>query len=259
MTRNTILVATVLTSVASGSFAGDFKEILPASYFPSGCKTCRIDIVGDLAGPAKTERCESLCWPVRRECVAFSWQRSKHVQFRQFGDARIDRLGVMELTGGGLKVAAPSKLHTFGDEEFSFDVVFKSYAGAQDGPATIVRFDAGIELAQLGDNLVLRIDSPQLATSRVVVIGKVKAGTWQHALVTYQGGQLTGYLDGREKRIAAVLSSVPRLSTTSIYFGCGLSRQSDWSGSIERVSLQCCHLTRRSALATYLAATAQGE
>lgn len=247
------------------------KAWTPGQCFIDPLRRCNppVSLLGDCAVRRNCRDCVTLCWPQSAKCVVFRWRRGDDTELIQHGNARVDQVGVMELTGGALQTSkrtAADLLHACRESnELTVEAVFKSYNADQRGPTRIVTFSNGtgqrnFTLGQEGRSLVFRLRTSKTddnGTSHQLNLGDITPGQWHHVVVSYRDGNFVCLLDGRETlQTDNLQGSFKNWSSQHLLFGDEHGGGRDWQGSVERVAIYRCFLERRAALANYLHATA---
>jgi FtsZ-binding cell division protein ZapB len=114
-------------------------------------------------------------------------------------------------------------------------------------PGAIIAFssDSGnrnFELAQDRDRLVFRLRTSLSGRSGAgpVEIGRIRAGTPVHVVVTYRPGRLECFLDGeRVRHGSSVRGGFSSWTEQNLVFGARHDRSGGWAGDLEGVLIKC--------------------
>ena len=257
-----------------------FKGISSSKAFTAG--SCFIDPMHrcrskvSLLGPCVVERnnrgCRETCWPLMKDCLVFHWDRRLTHKWTAHGDAHVDHVGLLELSGGSLEACSEAAKRVLKNcresGQLTVEAVFKSYDMHQRGPARILSYSSGTQernftLGQEGRKLIFRLRTTQTDLNGVdheMELGEIAAGRWHHVLVSYKDGELVCLLDGRETlKTDNLQGSFANWTPQTLLFGDEVGGGRDWRGSVERIAIYRCFLDRRTSLASYLNATAPKE
>ena len=189
-------------------------------------------------------------WPGNMKGLVFHWSDGQPSNLKRWGKARINDAGIMELSGGALLprgvdgrlLEACSR-----SNELSVEVVLMTRNEKQAGPARIVSFstDTGqrnFTLGQERGQLVFRLRTSRNdlnGTNPQVMLCPIRKDRPLHVIVTYRRDELVCFVDGRQVlKTDKVKGDFSNWSPQQLIFGNEITKDRDWSGTIERLAIR---------------------
>jgi ferric-dicitrate binding protein FerR (iron transport regulator) len=208
----------------------------------------------------------AISWPSNRAGLIFVFQTNEQpnlvrsistgvnrsYSLRPRGWAHLDHNYSMILTGGAFlaedvdgEILAGCRL----TNQLSIEATILPSVAEQVGPARIVTFSTNIverdfTLGQQGDNLIVRIRTPQTGPNGVngvdmgLPVCKLVAGEINHVIVSYQPGKLVCYRNGKQVFAGnQIEGDFSGWSAQHLLFGDEYGGERNWAGSLEGVAI----------------------
>jgi ferric-dicitrate binding protein FerR (iron transport regulator) len=208
----------------------------------------------------------AISWPSNRAGLIFVFQTNEQpnlvrsistgvnrsYSLRPRGWAHLDHNYSMILTGGAFLAEDVDGEILAGcrqTNQLSIEATIRPSVAEQVGPARIVTFSTNIverdfTLGQQGDNLIVRIRTPQTGPNGVngVDVGlpvcKLVAGEANHVIVSYQPGKLVCYRNGKQVFAGnQIQGDFSGWSAQHLLFGDEYGGERNWAGSLEGVAI----------------------
>lgn len=188
-------------------------------------------------------------WPGDADNLMFAWMEGTTVNLKKRGKARINAMGLMELSGGSFTAEGVNRqlLEACSQSNaLTIEVVLRTDNKKQQGPARIVSFSTdhnsrNFTLGQDRDKLTLRLRTSKTGangTPPETSLTKVEKNRRMHLIVTYRPGELVAFVDGKETlRTADLKGDFSTWTPHHLIFGDEFNGQRDWSGDLERVAI----------------------
>ena len=251
-----------LFAAASGCRTIEYSEVFPC--VTAGCGNCNGPVVVEpflrepVAAPV-AEACSipapvpsqpQPAWPGTSTGLIYEWSHGNPADLEQRGKFRIDKSGVMHLSGGA---ALPQGLNArlleacSQSDELCLEITLMTDKQNQRGPARIVSFSRDLDsrnftLGQDGDNLVLRLRTKHNnnnGTNPQVTLTKIVTGQPMHVVVSYRSGLILCCVNGRQVSKTDVLKGdFHNWEPMTLIMGDEVSGGRDWNGSIERLAIR---------------------
>jgi ferric-dicitrate binding protein FerR (iron transport regulator) len=222
---------------------------------------------GELAVAApKAFMTAPIAWPSDRQGLVFLFETNdkpnlvrssttgvnRSYSVRPRGDAHLNRDYAMALAGGAfLAEDADGEILTACRQtnELTIEATVLPALARQEGPARIVTFSTDVvnrdfTLGQLGDELIIRIRTPQTGPNGVggvepgLALCQLAAGEPNHVIVSYQPGRIVCYLNGRQVFEGRQIEGDFRdWSAQHLLFGDEYGGERNWAGVLEGVAI----------------------
>ena len=206
------------------------------------------DPTATLPAPAPIE--PVVRWPGNVQGLILEWSNGNGANMEQRGKAKIDKHGIMQLSGGAfLPKGLNAKLleSCSRSDELSIEVTLITNGKNQTGPARIVSFskdanERNFTLGQEDDNLVLRLRTARNdknGTNPQVTLAKITPGEPMHVVVSYRAGQLLCCVNGKlVKKTGELQGDFHSWVPMALILGDEVNGGRDWQGSIERLAIR---------------------
>jgi hypothetical protein len=207
-----------------------------------------------------------IAWPSNRQGLLFLFETNdkpnlvrssttgvnRSYSVRPRGDAHLNHDYAMVLTGGAFLAAdADGEILTACRQtnELTIEATVRPSLAEQEGPARIVTFSTDVvnrdfTLGQLGDQLIIRIRTPQTGPNGVggvepgLAVGKLTVGEPNHVIVSYQPGRIACYLNGKQVFEGNQIEGDFRdWSAQHLLFGDEYGGERNWAGALEGVAI----------------------
>ncbi|HXT60184.1 MAG TPA: LamG-like jellyroll fold domain-containing protein [Pirellulales bacterium] len=207
-----------------------------------------------------------IAWPSSRQGLLFLFETNdkpnlvrssttgvnRSYSVRPRGDAHLNHDCAMVLTGGAfLAEDADGEILTACRQtnELTIEATVRPSLAEQQGPARIVTFSTDVvnrdfTLGQLGDQLIIRIRTPQTGPNGVggvepgLALGKLTVGEPNHVIVSYRPGRIACYLNGKQVFEGDQIEGDFRdWSAQHLLFGDEYGGERNWAGTLEGVAI----------------------